>query len=188
MTSTTSNLLKLDAYDVIIRKELQEEQTSSLLNYFEQFGINFVTHTLITHYRETGHTISSFCTNPEWQDYYWPVCSNNDKAERLGHSQGLKGESFFVHWKAFSSTDALTKERLERNGCYKGITLFLPQKDGTLENLSLGWGHVKKDDNGIEPLSNFRLILQGLNTLRAKHQGLFWNKEPIEPASIPLEQ
>jgi hypothetical protein len=161
--------MSLKSFDVIIRNDLRETHGKALLEVLENLGVNFVSHNIINNYGKKGHIISSFCTNNNWQDYYWPKQSKKDPSDKIGHSKALEGKNGMINWNAMSASDEISKNRLSFNKCEKGFSLFFPEKKGILENLSIGW----KDKECGKNESDIKDIIKIIDPLRANHSNTF---------------
>ena len=102
-------------------------------------GAHYFGHTLIKNHRQEGHTVSSFFTNPDWQEKYWKDYWDCDPLWGVSYPIAQINGCSVVSWKVVDPDSDCMEDRKSVCKMQDGFTFSIQHGNGILENFSFGW-------------------------------------------------
>jgi len=122
--------------------------------------------------------VSSFYSNPEWQQEYWEKYWDADPlAKKVCESADTEG--FAISSWGVGPDNEVMKRRKVVCDLYDGVHFTFKHEDGTLENYAFGWKESGRGRMGFERLLKLSAIA---DKFREAHLKLF-----SEPTSYPSD-
>lgn len=141
-----------DGINIILRQSLLSLFHDRLRREMEDLDCHYFAHNLIQNYYKPGHTVSSFYTNPEWQQEYWRDYGNSDilahKIHQIAETDGFAISS----WDFVDPDSDVMKRRKLVCDLYDGVHFTFKHEDGLLENYSFGWNQNGRGKMSFEKL------------------------------------
>jgi hypothetical protein len=158
-----------DRIKVILREGLLGLFQDKVRRDMEGLDCSYFTHNLIKNWYKPGHTVSSFYSDPEWQQEYWEKYWDADPlAEKV--CEAAETEGFAISsWGADPDNQALKRRKLVC-GLYDGVHFTFKHEDGTLENYAFGWKESGRGKMGFDKLLKLSAIV---DDFRDAHLKLF---------------
>jgi hypothetical protein len=144
--------LNSDLINVTLRSSLFGLFQDQLCQEMEELDCHYFAHNLIQNYYKPGHTVSSFYSNPEWQQEYWRnYCDTDVLAHRIHKIADADG--FAISSWDFVDPDSDVMKR-RKSVCHidDGVHFTFKHEDGLLENYSFGWKKSARGKMGFEKL------------------------------------
>lgn len=110
-------------------------------------GAHYFAHNLIKNHRQEGHTVSSFYSNPDWQEKYWKDYWDCDLIVDTNCVITKKNGSSITSWKVIDPDSDCMEDRKSMCQMQDGFTFYMQHDNGVIENFSIGW--KKYDVNRI---------------------------------------
>lgn len=144
--------LNTDRINVTLRGSLFSLFQDRLRREMEGLDCHYFAHNLIQNYYKPGHAVSSFYTNPDWQQEYWQNYWNSDvlsnKIHQIAETDGFAISS----WDFIDPDSDVMKRRKLVCDLYDGVQFTFKHEDGLLENYSFGWKKSGRGKMGFERL------------------------------------
>jgi hypothetical protein len=102
-------------------------------------GAHFFAHQLIKNYCQEGHTVSSFMTNPDWQEKYWKDYWDCDPTVGTNHGIAKINGCSVTSWKVVDLGSDCMEDRKTMCQMQDGFHFWMLQPNGVFENFSIGW-------------------------------------------------
>jgi len=175
--------LNTDQVNVTLRESLVDLFQDKVQGEMENLNCSYFTHNLIKNCYKPGHTVSSFYSDPEWQEEYWRDYSDSDllfqKVCQAADAAGFAISS----WDVIDPQSDVMKRRKAVCDLYDGVHFTFKHEDGTLENYSFGW---KEDGRGKMGFDRLLKLADVVDDFRDVHFKLF--SESIRHSSGETQQ
>jgi hypothetical protein len=102
-------------------------------------GAHYFAHHLIKNHCQEGHTVSSFYTNPDWQEKYWKDYWDRDPVHSKSYPIAQINGSSVVSWKVIDPDSDCMEDRRTMCKMADGFRFDVQHDNGVLENFSFGW-------------------------------------------------
>lgn len=163
-----------DQITVTLRGSLLSLFQDTVRNEMEELDCSYFTHTLIKNCYKPGHAVSSFCSNPEWQQEYWQKhCNADPLADKV--CQVAETDGFAISSWDIGPDNEVMKRRKLVCGLYDGVHFTFKHENGTLENYSFGWKESGRGKMGFERLLK---LSDMVDNFRDAHFKLFYGSTP----------
>lgn len=158
-----------DRIKVTLRESLLGFFEGRVRREMEGLDCSYFTHNLIKNPYKPGHTVSSFYSDPEWQQEYWEKYWDADPlADKVCEAAEIEG--FAIGSWGVDSDNEVMKRRKLVCGLYDGVYFTFKHEDGMLENYAFGWKENGRGKMGFDRL----LKLSGMvDDFRDAHLKLF---------------
>jgi hypothetical protein len=163
-----------DQINVTLRESLLSLFQDKVVKKMEELDCSYFTHNLIKNCYKPGHTVSSFYSNPEWQQEYWQKYWNADPlADKV--CEAAETDGFAISSWDIAPDNEVMKRRKLVCSLYDGVQFTFKHEDGTLENYAFGWKESGRGKMGFARL----LKLSGMvDDFRDAHFKLFSGSIP----------
>ena len=102
-------------------------------------GCHYFAHNLIKNHCKEGHTISSFVTNPDWQEKYWKDYWDCDPVHSASYPIAQLNGCAITSWKILDPDSDCMEGRKSICKTNDALTFCIQHENGVLENFSFGW-------------------------------------------------
>lgn len=148
---------------VIMRKDFAAIFDQRLKEITRETGATYFGHNLIKNYREKDHTVSTFCNQENWHEFYWNNYRNDDPVEKLCHQAVEKTNFAAMSWEVEANMSLCSRERMKQTGTKDGIFFSFQRKENCKETFSIGWPSLKKTPLDVDYLFHLASLLKPIS-------------------------
>jgi hypothetical protein len=133
----------------------------------ENLNCHYFSHNLIKNCYKPDHVVSSFHSNPEWQQEYWQKhCNADPLADKV--CQVAETDGFAISsWDIGPDNEVMKRRKLVCD-LYDGVQFTFKHEDGTLENYGFGWKESGRGKMGFEKLLKLSDIVSDFRDVHLK--------------------
>jgi hypothetical protein len=102
-------------------------------------GAHYFAHNLIKNHLKEGHTVSSFYSNPDWQEKYWKDYWDCDPVDYTNYTITKINGCSSASWKVIDPNSDCMEDRKTLCQMQDGFSFYMQHDNGVLENFSIGW-------------------------------------------------
>jgi hypothetical protein len=154
MVSFKTNLM--DQFYDLVGKEMKD------------VGAHFFGHTLIKNHRQEGHRVSSFSTNPEWQEKYWNKYWDCDPLHRTSYTIAKIKGCAIASWKVVDPDSNCMEDRKSLCKMNDGCSFSIQYDNGVLEDFAFGWEKYDVGRVSRQKLAQLSNMITSFRTLHFK--------------------
>lgn len=125
----------------------------------KEVGAHYFGHNLIINHRQDGHRVSSFSTNPEWQEKYWNKYWDCDPLHRTSYKIAQIKGCAIASWKIVDPDSNCMEDRKTICKMHDGCSFSIQYDNGILEDFAFGWEKYDVNQVNRQKLSKLSHII-----------------------------